>query len=93
MDGLDGVAGKPFVSGEQLELAIHHVDQAFRRTNPKRAGTIDQECANVITLELRCVLLIEKRKLEAVEPSQSLFGADPNVSIPGLSYRVNGVLR
>ena len=54
---------------------------------------ICQESANVVALELRCVLLIENSESHAVEASQTLLSANPDVAVSGLRDRVNGVLR
>src|ERR671912_1125575 len=71
---------------------MEQADQAFRGADPKRALPISQQGANVIALELWRILFIENSKSYAVEASQTLLSPDPDVTIRGLCYGVNGVL-
>ena len=91
---MDGVAGKSFIGGEQCELAIQHTDETFRCADPKRARPIGQECANVVALELRSILLIEKGKSYAVEAVAGNFVInDPRTTTLAQPLSIYGGIR
>src|SRR5687768_5880132 len=72
---------------------MEQTHQAFRGADPKCTLPISQQGANVVALDLWRILFIENSKSYAVEASQTLLSADPDVTIRGLCNGVNGVLR
>jgi hypothetical protein len=89
----DGPGGQPVRRCVAAKDARRVLQKAIGTSNPQSAGRVLRQAADVVAGEGRGVFVIEGFELNPIEAGDAAFGRDPDVTVAGLKYLMNAVLR